>query len=58
MIKVKQKISGGFRTDSSAKNFVKIRGFISTMRKQKQNILDAIAKVINNPHDYEFVSSG
>jgi transposase len=43
MMKVKQKISGGFRTDLGAAIFATIRGFISTARKQQLNILDAIS---------------
>lgn len=42
MMKVKQKISGGFRTTRGAEIFALIRGFISTARKQNINILDAI----------------
>ena len=42
MMKVKQKISGGFRTVAGAENFATIRGFISTERKQGRNIFDAI----------------
>ena len=44
MMKVKQKISGGFRTTDGAHNFATIRGFISTMRKKNKNILNAIAE--------------
>lgn len=58
MIKIKQKISGGFRAEKGAGNFIKIRGFISTMRKQGQNIIDAIGKIIHDPSDYEFQTSG
>lgn len=46
MMKVKQKISGGFKTIDGANNFATIRGFISTMRKQNKNILNAIAEQI------------
>lgn len=42
MMKCKQKISGGFRTSTGAEQFARIRGFISTIRKQGWNILDSI----------------
>jgi transposase len=42
MMKVKQKISGGFRTLEGAQIFATIRGFISTSRKQGLNTLDSI----------------
>ena len=43
MMKVKQKISGGFRSEQGAKQFVDLRAYISTARKQGLNILDAIS---------------
>jgi transposase len=43
MMKVKQKISGGFRTVEGAKAFARIRSFIGTAIKQTWNVLDAIA---------------
>ncbi len=42
MVKVKQKISGCFRTARGAEIFSTIRGFISTQRKQGFNIFDSI----------------
>lgn len=42
MIKVKQKISGGFRTLSGAQMFATTRSFLSTMRKQGVNLFQAI----------------
>jgi transposase len=45
MVKCKQKISGGFRTSRGAEQFARIRGFISTARKQEWNILDAIQAI-------------
>ncbi len=42
MIKVKQKISGCFRTEQGAIQFATIRSFISTMKKQGKNIFCAL----------------
>ena len=42
MMKVKQKISNGFRTSQGAKNFASIRGFIATNRKWQVSIFQAI----------------
>ena len=42
MMKVKQKISGGFRTLSGARMFATIRSVLSTARKRGINILQAI----------------
>ena len=42
MMKVKQKVSGGFRTLTGAQEFAAIRGYISTMRKQGHSVLQAL----------------
>lgn len=42
MIKVKQKVSGCFRSQNYAKYFARIRGYIATAKKNKQNVLDTI----------------
>jgi hypothetical protein len=37
-VKVKQKVSGGFRTDQGAKVYARLQGVISTCRKQERNV--------------------
>ena len=43
MVKVKQKISGCFRSDQGAKTFCRIRGYISTVKKQRHNVFNALS---------------
>lgn len=42
MMKVRQKISGTFRTRHGAELFCDIRSYISTVRKQEQNVLNSL----------------
>ena len=46
MTKVRQKISGCFRTTTGADRFCRIRGYISTLRKQGMPILPALGRAI------------
>ena len=50
MIKVKQKVSGCFRSQTHAKYFARIRGYITTLKKNKQKVLENIQQAfLENP---------
>jgi transposase len=50
MVKIKQKVSGAFRTRTGAETFCAIRSYISTARKHRLNVIDAIHDaLIGNP---------
>lgn len=44
MVKLQQKIGGCFRSEQGAQQFCRIRGYISTMRKQDRGVLHALDK--------------
>jgi transposase len=44
MMKLRQKISGGFRSAEGATDFATIRSFVSTAKKQAWNIIDALTR--------------
>ena len=48
MMKLRQKISGGFRSLQGAMDFALIRSFFSTAKKQGWNIIDALTRDPSN----------
>jgi transposase len=44
--KIKQKVAGGFRTESGAAVYARIGGFISTLRKQDYHVVEQLANVL------------
>lgn len=47
MMKLKQKISGSFRSIKGAKMFCRIRGYFSSIRKQGHNVFDALISLFS-----------
>lgn len=54
MAKVQQKISGTFRSQNGSKAFCRIRSYISTVRKNAVNVIDAIGNAFQG---YPFLPS-
>lgn len=49
MFKLKQKISGCFRTEKGAKIFCRVRSYISTLKKQGKNVWENLCSIFRNP---------
>lgn len=54
-IKVKTKVTGGFRTESGARDYLKIMSYVGTARKNGINIHKAIKQAISN--DIQWMSA-
>lgn len=54
MIKVKTKVSGCFRTEEGAREYLKIMSYIGTARKQGYNAYEAIKNAISGHPDFIF----
>jgi transposase len=46
MLKVKQKISGCFRTEGGAAEFCRLRSYVSTMKKQGRGVMETIKSLM------------
>ena len=54
MIKVKTKVSGCFRTEEGARDYLKIMSYIGTAHKQGYNAYEAIKNAISGNHQHYY----
>jgi len=45
LVKVRQKVSGTFRTEQGVGNFFEVRGYISTARKNSQSVINVLVYI-------------
>ena len=48
MLKVRQHISGSFRSDNGAQRFAVIRGYLQTAAKQEQSLWTVLESVVHD----------
>ena len=58
MIKLKQKVSGSFRTEYGAHVFVIIRSFVSTVKKKNKNFFQYLESLFNDQFDLHSLVPG
>ncbi len=58
MAKVQQKVSGCFRTEAGAERFSRLRGYLSTLRKQGLELLPALTEAMAGRVHYPDLSVG
>ena len=54
MIKVKTKVSGCFRTEEGARDYLKIMSYVGTAHKQGHSAYQAIKNAISGYPDFSF----
>jgi transposase len=47
LVKVQQKVAGCFRTEDGARDFCRVRSYLSTARKQGRPLLSALERVLS-----------